>query len=245
MFKILLAITQAATEFLPISSSGHLAILSKLVSEPDIFLFTTLHLASLLAVVIFVRKELIELLKFDLASRKLLVYLLVATIPAALVGLFFKSAIEKAFHSYLLVGIAFIFTSIVIFLTKFRHATGGMNMKKALLIGLAQILALLPGVSRSGITISSAVFLGVDKEKAMKFSFLLFIPLSLGAFILEAGDSFYINPGLIISFFVCLGASLLFLKILLLVIKKDKFWVFSIYCFAIGLVTAGMHFIKG
>jgi len=245
MFKILLAITQAATEFLPISSSGHLAIFSKLIQEPDIFFFTTLHLASLLAVVIFVRKELAGLLRFDSASRKLLTYLVVATIPAALVGLFFKSAIEKTFHSYLLIGIAFIFTSIVIFMTKFRHAAGGVNMKKAILIGLAQTVALLPGVSRSGMTISTAVFLGVDKEKAMKFSFLLFIPLSLGAFILEAGDNFYINSSLIISFFVCLCASLLFLKILLLVIKKDKFWVFSIYCFTIGLVSTGMHFIKG
>lgn len=245
MFKVLLAITQAATEFLPISSSGHLAILSKVISEPDLFFFTTLHLASLLAVIIFVRKELAGLLKFDSASRKLLAYLAIATIPAVLVGLFFKSAIEKTFHSYLLIGIAFIFTSIVIFLTKFRHAAGPMNMKKALVIGLAQALALLPGISRSGITISSAVFLGVDKEKAMKFSFLLFIPLSLGAFILEARDGFYINSSLIISFFVCLGASLLFLKILLLVIKKDKFWVFSIYCFTIGIVSTGMHFIKG
>ena len=86
-------------------------------------------------------------------------------------------------------------------------------------------------------TVSSALFSGIEKEKAVKFSFLLFIPLSLGAFLLEAREGFYFNANLAISFFVCLGASLIFLNLLFFIVRKGKFWIFSIYCFAAGLIS--------
>lgn len=234
---ILLAVIQAATEFLPVSSSGHLALISNIISEPDIFFFTTLHLASLMAVVIFTRKEIIGLLGFKKEYRKLWIYLAVASAPAALFGILFKETVEKAFSSFLFISGAFIFTGIILFLTKFAKARSGLSARSAFIIGLFQALALFPGVSRSGMTISSALFLGIEGEKAVKFSFLLFIPVSLGAFLLEAGGGFCFNATLAVSFLVCLASSLVFLNLLFSVVKKEKFWLFSIYCFAIGLIS--------
>lgn len=235
--KILLAIIQAASEFLPISSSGHLALVSNLISQPDIFFFTALHVASLIAVMIFTRKEIGCLLSLNKQYRKMWLYLIIATIPAALFGFFFKRGIEKTFLSFISIGIAFIFTGIILFLTKFPKVHSNLNIKNSLIIGLFQVLALFPGVSRSGMTISSALFLGIDREKATKFSFLLFIPLSLGAFILETRGGFYFSLSLVVSFFVCLILSLVFLDLLLFIVKKEKFWIFSIYCLIVGSIS--------
>ncbi len=234
---ILLAIIQAATEFLPVSSSGHLAFISNLISEPDLFFFTALHLGSLTAVVIFTRKEIADLLSFRKQYRKTWLHLITATVPAALCGIFFKSAVKEAFSSFFFIGSAFIFTGIVLFFTRFSKIYSDLNIKNSAVIGLFQALALFPGVSRSAMTVSSALFSGIEKEKAVKFSFLLFIPLSLGAFLSEAGEGFYFDGNLIISFFVCALASLFFLNLLFLIVRKGKFWIFSIYCFAAGLIS--------
>ncbi|MCD5390836.1 undecaprenyl-diphosphate phosphatase [candidate division NPL-UPA2 bacterium] len=244
--RILLAIIQAATEFLPISSSGHLALASNLISksQPDLFFFTVLHVSSLIAAIIFTRKEIGYLLSFNKQYKKMWLYLIVATIPAVLFGFFFIEKIEEAFSSLLFIGLAFIFTGIILFFTRFSKTYSKLNIKNSLIIGLFQILALFPGVSRSGITISSALFLGIDKEKATKFSFLLFIPLSLGAFILEMGGECYFSLSLVVSFFVCLILSLVFLNLLLFIAKKGKFWVFSMYCFVIGMISLFLYFLK-
>ena len=239
--EIILAIIQAATEFLPVSSSGHLALISNLISQPDLFFFTSLHLASLFAVLIFSRKEIKELVTFNPKYRKLWLYLLLATIPAGIVGFLFQDYIEKSFSSLLFLGLAFIFTGIISLLTKFTWVYSKLNIKNSLIIGFFQVLALFPGVSRSGMTISAGLFSGLEKEKAARFSFLLFIPLALGAFILELKD-FYINFSLIISFFLCLVLSLLFLNLLVYIIKKGNFWLFSIYCFLVGLISLILYF---
>ncbi|MGB2706497.1 MAG: undecaprenyl-diphosphate phosphatase [Candidatus Omnitrophota bacterium] len=234
---ILLAVIQAATEFLPVSSSGHLALISGIISKPDLFFFTALHLASLVAVVIFTRKEIANLLSFERRYRRIWIYLIIATVPAALCGVLFREAIEKAFSSFFFIGGAFIFTGVILFFTRFSKTHSDLNIKNSIIIGLFQMLALFPGVSRSGMTISSALFSGIDREKAVKFSFLLFIPLSLGAFLLEAREGFYFNAALVISFFVCLIFSLVFLNLLFFVVKKGKLWLFSLYCFAAGLIS--------
>ena len=235
--SIFLAVVQAATEFLPISSSGHLALFSNLISKPDIFFFTMLHIASLLAIIIFTRKEIIHLITFDKKYRKMWIYLVAATIPAMLFGFLFKEWIERFFSSLLFIGCAFIFTGIILFFTKFTKVYSKLNIKNSILIGLFQILALLPGVSRSGMTISSALFCGIEKEEATKFSFLLFIPLSIAAFISEANGGFYFNLPLVISFVLCFIFSLAFLNILFFLVKKDKFWLFSLYCFIVGALS--------
>ena len=241
--QILLAVIQSITEFLPISSSGHLALISKITPnlKADLFFFTILHLASLIAVLIFTRKEIAQLLSFNKKYYKIWLYLIIATIPAVLFGYFFKSTVESAFSSLLLIGLAFIFTGIVLYLTKYATRDSKLNIKNSIIIGLFQAFALFPGISRSGMTISAARFSGVEREKAAKFSFLLFIPLVIGATILESGKA-YFSPALAVSFIICLLLSLFFLQLLLLVIKKGKFWMFSTYCFLIGILTLIFHF---
>ncbi|MAG07218.1 UDP-diphosphatase [Candidatus Pacearchaeota archaeon] len=237
--EILYAIIQAATEFLPISSSGHLALMSNILDTPNLFLITTLHLASLLAVIIFTRKEIYNII--TLKEKKLALYLIIATIPAVIFGLFFKDLIEQTFSSLLVIGIAFIFTGTILFLTRFANRLQPLNAKNALIIGLFQIVALFPGISRSGMTISSALFAGIPKDKATKFSFLLFIPLAIGAGILEIGDA-YFSTTLAIAFVICFILSLIFLQALTHIIKRNKFWLFSIYCWLIGIITLYLYF---
>ena len=230
--EIILAIIQAATEFLPISSDGHLALASNLLGEPNLFFITFLHLASLFAVVIFTRKEIAEILRFKKESWRLLKYILIGIIPAILAGLFLNNFIESTLTSYLLIGIFFFFTGMIVFLTKFaRPSKNLLSNKSSFAIGLMQVLALLPGISRSGMTISTGLFLGIEKEKAVKFSFLMFIPLAIGAFLLEFvkhSDEIVSIPvlTLILSFAVCFILSLLFLNLLNYIVKKNKFWVF-------------------
>src|SRR3989344_1355156 len=239
---ILFAIIQAATEFLPVSSSGHLALLGNLLGEPDLFLITILHISSLLAVLIFTRRELYDLITFKKHSKKLWIYLIIATIPAAIFGFTFKSLIESTFNSYLFIGLAFLFTSVILFLTKFAHKVDNLNYKNALVIGLFQLFALFPGISRSGMTISAGLFSGIPKEKAVKFSFLLFIPLAIGAGILEIGEA-YFSLELTIAFIICFLLSLIFLNVLTYIMKRNKFWLFSIYLLIIGLISLGLYFL--
>ena len=240
--EIILAVIQAVTEFLPISSSGHLALVSNLIGDMDLFFITVLHLASLVAVLIFTRKEIINLLSFEKQYRKMWIYFIIATIPAGIVGVVFGKFVEQTFSSLLFLGIAFIFTGVILFLTKSAKVSSGLDSKKSLLIGLFQALAIFPGVSRSGMTISSALFTGIEREKAAKFSFLLFIPLSIGAFLFESGKA-YFSMSLLAGFVICMVLSLLFLKLLLLIIKKNYFWLFSVYCFVVGGFSLILYFL--
>ncbi len=243
--EIILALIQSITEFLPVSSDGHLALVSNIMGEPNLFFITFLHLASLFAVLIFTRKEIAEILRFKKESWRLIKYIVIGIIPAALAGFLLNDLIESTLSSFLLIGIFFFFTGIIVFSTKFIKQTKNANKlssKNSLVIGLMQVLALLPGVSRSGMTISTGMFFGIEKEKAVKFSFLMFIPLALGAFILEAmkysGEAITIPTlTLAISFAVCFLFSLLFLNLLNYIVKNNKFWLFGIYCFLIGLVS--------
>ncbi|MCG8698458.1 MAG: undecaprenyl-diphosphate phosphatase, partial [Bacteroidales bacterium] len=219
---------------------------SNLISKPNLFFFTTLHLASLIAVIIFTRNEIKQLLTLNKQAKKMWTYLIIATIPAALAGLLFNDIIEKAFSSYLILSITFLFTGTILLLTKLAKQDSNLNTKNATIIGLLQILALFPGVSRSGITISSGLFLGLEKEKAARFSFLLLIPLAAGAFILELTKLTHIPSNiysLTIPFTICLLASLLFLNILIKIIKQNKFHLFAYYCFALSIISLILHLI--
>jgi undecaprenyl-diphosphatase len=236
IIEILLALVQAATEFLPISSSGHLALLSNIISEPDLSFFVMLHLASLVAVVIFTRKEIVSLFRFDKEAINMWKLLIIATIPAASLGYFLSDLIENVFTSYLFLSIAFTFTGAVLISTKNCKGNSLLNKRKSIFVGILQALALFPGVSRSGMTISAGLLSGVDRKRMAKFSFLLFIPLSLGAFILQF-DKVQIDLITVISFFLCLFASILFLNILLKILEKGKFWIFSVYCFAAAVIS--------
>jgi undecaprenyl-diphosphatase len=240
--EIILSIFQAATEFFPVSSSGHLALISNLISQPNLFFFTMLHIASLFAILIFTRNEIKSLFKFDENARKMWLYLIIATIPALIFGYFFSGLITSSLYSLLFLGGAFIFTGFILLMTKFAKPGGKLTANSSLFIGLFQVLALFPGVSRSGMTISAGLFSGVEKEKATKFSFLLFIPLALGAFVFELGE-FYIDFTLILAFLITFFLSIFFLNLLLKVVKLGKIWWFSIYCFLIGIISLIFHFV--
>jgi undecaprenyl-diphosphatase len=235
--EILLALIQAATEFLPVSSSGHLALFGNMFAKVDLFYFTILHMASVLAILIYTRKEIYQLITFNKKYKRMWIYIIIGILPAGLVGLFFNDFIEQAFSSLLLIGLAYLFTGFMLLITKrFQNTKGKLTKKRSLLIGLAQILALFPGISRSGTTISFGLFSGLKKEEAFKFSFLMAIPLILGATILEFKNA-YFNISILVGFVVCLIFSLLFLSLLNQILKKNYFWMFGIYCIILGIIT--------
>lgn len=201
-----------------------------------------MHLASLFAVLIFTRKEIFELLSFKREHRRMWLFLIVGTIPAAVFGYLFSNLIENSLSSFLFLGISFFFTGFILLGTKFiPQSRKGLSFGKSLGIGLMQVFALFPGVSRSGMTISTGLFFGVERESAVKFSFLLFIPLALGAMILEFGSA-YFSWSLVLAFLICFFLSLIFLKLLLKIIQKNYFWIFSIYCFFVGCVSLILYF---
>ncbi len=238
--QIILAFVQGITEFLPVSSDGHLALVSNLISTPSLPFMVFLHLASLLAVLIFTRKEVIRILKFEKNDRPYLKYLLLGIIPTGIAGFLLRDIIAKTESSLLIAGLGFIFTGFILLFTYGKTGKNKINSTSALSVSFMQILALLPGVSRSAMTISTAKFFGVENEEAFKFSFLILIPLSLAAFVLEA-NKINFSVTYIVPFVVCMLVSLLFLKVLEKIIIKDKFWMFSIYCFLIGVITLVLY----
>jgi undecaprenyl-diphosphatase len=193
---------------------------------------------------VFYYKDLIKIvmawLKWDVKSVdfKLGLFLIIGTIPIGLIGVLFGDFISSLFGSLLYVGIALIFTGVVLFLTrKIKHGSKKVSLKSGILVGLVQMFAILPGVSRSGMTISSSLILGISREEAARFSFMLAIPAILGATILEGGKiigsglGFWpVAVGMISSFVV----GYLSLKWLLGVISRDGFWKFGYYVIALG-----------
>jgi undecaprenyl-diphosphatase len=238
---IILAVVQGITEWLPVSSSGHLVLFQELFGlEEQIGFDLILHIASLLVVCFIFRKDIMSLIKGLLVgnkeSGKLGMMLVIASIPIAIVGFFAQKIIELAFTSLLLVGISFIFTGLILWITQFPFRKKKMEYKDALWVGIFQALALFPGISRSGSTIAAGILRGVDRQKAARFSFLLFIPAIIGASLLNI-KTFIINIEVIISFFVALVVSYIAIKLLLEVIAKRKFHYFSYYCWIVGIIT--------
>lgn len=257
---IILGIVQGLTEFLPISSSGHLVLGEYLlkVKFDDISFEVFLHLGTFLSVVVVFRRKIKSMARAVWLKAKSLLkggaagtgdedwhlfrMIMVGSIPAGVAGLLFKSYVEASFSSILLVSLMLLFTGTTLFLTQFFKAgRGRFNLGNTLLVGLAQALAMLPGISRSGLTISTAIYAGVDRSRAAEFSFLLSLPAILGASLVELKEvSSYANPGHDLGIYLA-GAVTAFavgyvaIKFLLKVIRKGKFQYFAYYCFAVGL----------
>jgi undecaprenyl-diphosphatase len=233
-----LGIIQGLTEFLPVSSSGHLVILQSLIpgfSQPGVLFDVYLHFGSLLAVLLYYYKR---ILKLDFNYLKIIV---LASIPAAILGFLLKDSIDAIFQSTKLVGVALIVTGVMNLKTdNNKEGDEKINIKNGLFIGLFQAFAILPGISRSGSTIFAGTLSGLKKEKAAEFSFLLSVPVILGANILEIFKNRSENlinlnyiVGIICSFifgFICL-------KILLNILNKGKFKYFGYYCILLGLIS--------
>jgi undecaprenyl-diphosphatase len=254
-FKILLlGLVQGLTEFFPISSSGHLALLKNWfkISPPSLILEVSLHLGTLLAVVIVffseLRKIMLGLMKKDKRIYLLFSYLLVGSIPAALVGFFLHRSIEEFFQNNLAVSWFLIFTGFLLFLTKFLpkgeknfFSLHQIGIKRAFLIGLAQAVAILPGFSRSGLTLSTGIFLKLEKETAYKFSFLLSLPVTLGAGLLEIPSLFtssmsspLLLPPIFLSSLIAFLVGYLSLRYLVHLVKRGKLYYFAYYCWLVG-----------
>jgi len=239
---ILLGIVQGFTEFLPISSSGHLAVLEKLfgISEP-IALAVFLHFGTFLSTVVFFFKPIIKLFKGiftgDRRSIEYLIYIVIGSIPIVIFAWILKEVIEKTFTDILLIALFLGFTGVIVILTRLvKHGAKRISLFPAFLIGFAQMLAVFPGISRSGMTISTGLFKHIDPKEAFTFSFLLSLPAILGANVLEATTLSHIEniPSIIVGMLVSFMFGLLALKILKNIIHK-WFHFCGIYCLAVSI----------
>jgi undecaprenyl-diphosphatase len=243
---IILGIIQGFTEFFPVSSSGHLVIMQRVLglTEHTVAVSVVLHLGTILALVIFFFKDILNLLR----NIKLIAYILIVTIITGIIGISGKDFFEKLFDSPRLAALALIVTGIILILTrKFMDAKrNNLNAKDALILGFTQGIAIIPGISRSGITISTLLFRGIDRETSFKFSFLASIPAVFGAAILEAKDiGFACDIGinnLIAGFIASLLSGVLALALLRVILKKAKLHYFGYYCIIISIIT--LIFIK-
>lgn len=246
---IILAIIQGLTEFLPVSSSGHLALAGTIMSIPkeEISFEIVLHLGTLLAVIGVYRRDLLKLVSGVLKGRReslvLAGLLALGSVPAAAAGFFFADAIAMLFAEPLVVSIMLIVTGCALFSTRF--APEGIrdhpSWKGSLMVGVSQALALLPGISRSGFTISTGLFAGIRREEAARFSFLLSIPAITGAAVLklpDAGIGIVDLPFMAVGLAVSAITGYLALKVLLKFLTRGKFSMFAWYCWILGL--AGM-----
>jgi len=232
----LLGIIQGATEFLPVSSSGHLVIFQKLIpgfSQPGILFDVFLHFGTVLAVIIFYFKRILKL------NFKYIEILIIASIPAAILGFLLKDAIDIIFQSTKFVGAALLVTGVMNFFTG-RRKEGDKNIKEknGLIIGIFQALAIFPGISRSGATIFAGTGLGIKKENVVEFSLLLSIPAVLGANLLEISkiiNTYNLNFNYIVGFICSFIVGLMSIKILLNLLIKNKFKYLGYYCFVLGL----------
>ncbi|HID73083.1 TPA: undecaprenyl-diphosphate phosphatase [Candidatus Micrarchaeota archaeon] len=244
---IALGIIQGITEWLPVSSSGHLALLQNFfgVSPPVIF-DIMLHLGTLAAVTVYFRNDLLALIKgfftFDRNNQdfRLALLIVLASLPTAIIGFGLKDFFASMFSNTLYVGIALLITGAVLFST--RHASGNRapDARSALIMGIVQGCAVAPGISRSGTTISAGMLLGLDKEKTARFSFLMFIPAIIGATIFEAGEmdglGEFLGPAIVGTVAAAITGYLA-IGFLLRLISANRFSIFAYYCFALGLLT--------
>jgi len=250
---IILGIIQGLTEFLPVSSSGHIELAQELmpgsVQEEDMLMTVILHAATALSTIVIFRKDIMEILRGLFSFKKneetmFSLKIVLSMIPAAFVGLFFEDAIESLFtDNILLVGSMLLVTGVLLFLAdKAKNTTKSVGILDALIIGLAQAIAILPGISRSGATISTSVLLGVDRSKAARFSFLMVVPLIMGKMAkdildgaLTAGsvDAVYLSAGFIAAFLTGLLACTWMIKL----VKRSELKWFAIYCLVIGVVA--------
>ncbi|MCX5777080.1 MAG: undecaprenyl-diphosphate phosphatase [Candidatus Firestonebacteria bacterium] len=243
---ILLGIVQGLTEFLPVSSSGHLVIVQSFIKDfkqPGVLFDVTLHLGTVIAVVIYFRKRLLEIFK----NLRLLGLVLTATAVTGVIGYTFKDTFEAMFSNVRLIGAGLIITAIVLLFAE-RVKPGNktekeINWLQALFIGLIQGVAIIPGISRSGSTISAGLFAKLDRKFAAEFSFLLSVPAVLGAAVLESRHltkADMLNIDIVVYLAGLLVAAItgfFCTKLLVNIIQKQKLYYFSIYLLIIGTIV--------
>lgn len=256
--SIILGIIQGLTEFLPVSSSGHIVLGEAILgahSEESLAFTVVVHFATVLSTIIIFRSFIADTFKGLLMPRwneakDFAVWVLLSMLPVLVVGLFFKEEVAHLFEGRIgLVGLALLFTGSILLVTLWApRKTGGVTPGKSLLIGLAQAIAVIPGISRSGATIATGLLLGVDKNLMARFSFLMVIPPIIGAMLIDTKDMLEKSQAgtLEISFLpLAAGFAAAFLTGLLAcrwmirIVQHGKLQYFAYYCFVIGLIAIG------
>lgn len=282
-----LGVLQGATEFLPISSSGHLRLAGSLFGqeEPDLLFDIILHIGTLVAVFVVYRADLVAVLRglwegatqglrrdglrglFAPEGARLAALIVLATMPTAIIGKFLDDLVDSPFFSLPVVGGLLLINGMIL-LSSRLSPTGRSDVAhdalprregllplwnigpwQALLIGVAQGIAVLPGISRSGLTITVALFLAVQREKAARFSFLLSIPAILGALVLKLGEATggvawsERAPTFALGAFASFAVGWVCLVLLMQLLRQARFHHFAWYCFTIGLVALVSHFV--
>jgi len=244
--EIILGIIQGITEWLPVSSSGHLVIFQQYFNTNTPIIFDImLHVATLFVILIVfwddIQKIISSVFKLDFKSHhgRLFIFIIIGSIPTAIIGLLFEDFFLSLYTNLTAVGIALIINGIILSTTK--HMKGKKKLSKidSLLVGTAQGLAIIPGISRSGITISTGLIRGVDRKTIASFSFLLAVPAIIGAALLESrglaiGNINFLSLGL--SMLVSIVVGYFALKFLLRLVLQKKLYLFSYYCWILGLI---------
>ena len=262
---IIIGIVQGLTEFLPVSSSAHLIFIQKLLGVESSLAFDTfLHLGSLLAVLIYFRADIYKMIQAWLLSvgdilqhrfkegfysdpyKRLSWYVILATIPVGIAGVFFESQVDALFAGALYVPGFFLFVTGTILYLSQRMASGQIDMSRmgwfqSLFMGLGQACAIMPGLSRSGTTIAAGLVMGLDKEFAAKFSFILSIPAIFGAFIVQLKDIGSSMSGdgaaIILGFVAAFISGYFAIKWLINLIQNKSLDIFSCYCWIVGIIV--------
>lgn len=253
---IILGIIQGLTEFLPVSSSGHLELAKAIlgdtsVPEESLTFTVVLHFATALSTLVIFRKEVAEIFKGLFQFKwnnelKFSLKIIISMIPAVIVGLLFEEQLESFFGGkILLVGIMLLVTAVLLLLAdKAKNTNKEVSFWDSVIIGISQAIAMLPGISRSGATISTSVLLGIDRTRAARFSFLMVVPLifgKIGKDVLSGDLNFQSSEMLPISagFMAAFLAGLLACKWMIAIVKKSKLSYFSIYCAIVGFIAIG------
>lgn len=250
---VVLGLIQGFTEFLPVSSSGHLLVFRKLfgLSEAGLFLDTMLHFGTLAALFVIFWRDILEMLRKPFSRLTLLV--ITATIPTAVIGLLFKDIFEELAVSGVTVGWEFLATGVILWIAdnikeRGTKDIGQISFKDALIIGTLQGAAILPAISRSGLTISGAFFQGVNRSAAARFSFLVSIPAILGAVVLQGFDLFEGRAEtvgmlpLLFGTFIAAVTGYIAVKWMLSIIQRGSLKVFSVYVWIIGAIILILQF---
>ncbi len=259
---VILGIVQGLTEFLPVSSSGHLVLAQQLlhVEEPATLLGVVLHLGTLVSILIVFRREILRLLRSifradDPEGRRWLGKLVVASVPIAVVGWFASAAIRSAFDSVFVVGICLLLTAGLLFAAHAAARRTKMGRREprirdAVWIGLAQAAAVLPGVSRSGATLAAGLLAGVRQDEAVRFSFLLSIPAVLGAagvelLSVEPGGAAIHAVDLAVGGMAAVAVGWLAIRGLLAAVRRGRLAWFAVYCALLGIAVMIISFLTG
>lgn len=255
---LLLAVVQGLTEFLPVSSSGHLVLLQDLMGsrEGDLFLDIVLHMGTLGSVLLVYRREVRRLLRCDPPALGYVLALAVGTLPAVAVGLTLKDVVEAVFEAPVFAAAGLLVTGGLLLSTRAARAGEDLAgrweprpvpLTKSLLVGCAQALAICPGISRSGATIATSLWLGLGRAEAARFSFLLSVPAIAGALVLHLLDGELATRtgplGLALGALVAMAVGLLAIRWTALAVVQHHFWKFAFYVIPLGLIALGVYWL--